>query len=155
MTEVQINRVLPCDCGCASHVRVVLYEPKCVKYLHVRIDAEAGYAILGELNGLTSSCTEGLDLLKSVFSAVGFQAERLIFCNKGQKWSVSLQVRLWNETREVAVEPCSGLLAACRLKVPVFVRSSEEQEPPVEDLPAVYQPLMEELDLDRLEQGQG
>jgi bifunctional DNase/RNase len=140
---------MPCDCGCASHVRLLLYDPDGKQYFQVRIDAAVGQAVLAELNGLSSAHAEGVDLLKAAFDALGARPERLVLRIDGQKLSVRLYMRSGRGSCEAAPEPCYALLAACRMKIPIHIQALPDATRP-EEIPEVYHDLLETLPLDGL-----
>ncbi len=145
--EVAIIGVSACECP--SHARVVLRDEARGRNLQVRIHADAGQAMLAEMAGLASTRSAMVDLLGDVLSRAGACAERLTLCCSRGRLCAKLSVRATGSAGDddLMVEPCEALLAAYRLRLPVFV-----EEEPSDDagVPEIYRELVESLDLSGL-----
>jgi bifunctional DNase/RNase len=143
--EVAIIGVSACECP--SHARVVLRDEAGRRNMQVRIHADAGQAMLAEIAGLASTRSAMVDLLGELLARAEVCADRLTLCCSRGRLCAKLSVRGPGsaEDGDLVVEPCEALLAAYRLRLPVFV----EEEAPEEDsgVPDVYRELVESLDL--------
>ena len=147
--EVTITGVSACECP--SHARVVLRDEAGARNLQVRIHADAGQAMLAEMAGLASTRSAMVDLLGDVLGRAGTRLDRLTLCCSQGQLCAKLLLFGPDAASEVAVEPCEALLAAYRLRLPVFVEEEASRDGArTAGVPPVYRELMESLDLSGL-----
>lgn len=149
MTPVEVAGVLPCRCR--DHARVLLRDRGRRRYLQVRVHAAAGRAILASLNGVADFHGYGLDVATAALAALGARMESLTLASDGERLDARLTLRQGREAVAVDLEPCNALVAACRLRLPIFVEEFREApavEPP---LPEPYRAFLAELDLSVLD----
>jgi bifunctional DNase/RNase len=140
MDVLSVARVMRCEC--AHHTWVILHDPTGERTVQVLVGADIGRAIAAELSELPGAHAEAFDLMRLVFSATGVSASSLTLRQDGEMIRASLNVRGLRGLAVVDVDPCNGLLAACRMKLPILVSG---QPPAGGGIPDVYHPLLESL----------
>ncbi|HEY8489740.1 MAG TPA: bifunctional nuclease domain-containing protein [Dehalococcoidia bacterium] len=149
MTPVELTRVLPCRCP--EHARVLLHDRAGGRYLQVRVHADVGRAILAALHGVEEPHGHGLDVLRAVLAGLDARAESLTLSSDGERLDARLALRAPGGTVTVALEPCGALLAACRLRLPIFVGEFRGPPPAADGVPEAYRAFLAELDLSVLD----
>ncbi len=148
--EVSIIGVTACECP--GHARVVLRDEAGGRKLQVRVNVDAGQALLAEMAGVPSTHAGAIDLLRDAVDAAGGCIEQLtIGCRRGQLCA-RLSVRSADGLAEIDADPCEGLLTACRMHIPVFVEEAEPGEIIGPDVPEIYREFVESLDLTGIEE---
>lgn len=143
--EVVIADVRPCECP--SHARVVLRDDAGQRKLQVRIHADAGQALLAEMAGMVSPRGALVDLLRDAVQAAGWALSRVTLCCRGGRLCARLMLVGADGWNEVDAEPCEALVAACRMKLPVFVDETSDDG----ELPEVFREFVATLDMSGLE----
>jgi hypothetical protein len=143
MEVLSVARVARCTCP--RHAWVILHDPTGECVVRVLVGMEIGRAIAAELAEASSPHAEAFDLLRLALVAAGSGASSLTLVRDGSSLRARLNVRGLRGLTAVEVDPCNGLLAACRMKLPILVGT-----PPLpdSDIPAVYHPLLESLGCD-------
>lgn len=143
MDVLSVSRVLRCEC--THHAWVILHDPTGERVVNVLVGAEIGRAIAAELSELSGAHAEAFDLMRSVLAASGVSMSSLTLSQHGSHIRARLHVRGLRGLTAVEVDPCNGLLAACRMKLPILVGTMPT---PDSDIPAVYHALLESLGCD-------
>ena len=143
MDVLSVARVMRCEC--AHHTWVILHDPTGERTVQVLVGADIGRAIAAELSELPGAHAEAFDLMRLAMAAGGASASSLTLRQDGASIRASLNVRGFRGLAAVDVDPCNGLLAACRMKLPILVRSQPASSG---SIPDIYHPLLESLGLD-------
>jgi hypothetical protein len=142
MIEVRICGVKPAECQ--DHVDVSLHAPEADRYLHVRIEGEAGRNLLAELNGFTTPCGRMADALSAALCAAGCVMRQIALRCEDRRLQATLTIETAEGPRTVDVDACAALLAASRHRITVMV--PEPARPPTSQLPPVFESFLETLD---------
>ncbi len=149
MTLVEISAVKPCECP--AHARIELHDREHNRKLRVRVHAPAGEAIAAELAGVPSARSGALDLLHDALAAVDATLESItIWHADGSLFARACALDAVGQPRQFDVEPCEALVAACRLKLALFVDEPEPRAPAAscDAVPEVYRAFVDTLDFD-------
>jgi bifunctional DNase/RNase len=147
-TPVEIQSVTAC--ACPGHARVVLHDRVRRRSFRVRVHAEAGQALLAEMNGLTGDRAPMIQLAADADEAAGGSIASLVLEPSADDVRAQLCVRDANAgERMIDAEPCEALLVAWRLKLPVWVELPQASAA-VSAVPEVYRAAIESLDLEGL-----
>ena len=147
MTRVEISAVRPCECP--AHARIELRDRERGRKLCVRVHAPAGEAIAAELASIPSARSGALDLARDALAAVGATLESItIWHDYGSLFARACAFDAAGNPREFDVEPCEALVAACRLKLALFVDEPDPPPAPASSsaVPEVYRAFVDTLD---------
>lgn len=151
MMELQVAKVLRCDCPRTDHALLLLRDREGARGVKVRVGAEVGRAIVAHLAGLTTVGTEVVDLLGAALRALDVQAEAVTLACASDALHAQLRLRTAHGALDVGVDASQAMLTACRLQLPIFVGEPAGTRAAAHDVPSVYRPLLETLDLGSLD----
>jgi bifunctional DNase/RNase len=145
MTSVEIQSVQAC--ACPGHARVVLRDPAARRSFRVRVHADAGQALLAEMNGISGDRAALITMMSDAMTAAGGRLDGLVI------QPVDDDIHAWlhvvdahGRERCIDAEPCEALILAYRLRLPVWVNISGRHDA----VPEVYREVVETLDLEGL-----
>jgi bifunctional DNase/RNase len=139
-TAVTIAGVRACDCP--SHALVIMRETDGKRRFRLRVHSDAGQAILAELADIASPRAALIDMMRDALSASGSEIDGVIVSPAEDTLTARLALTSADGDRMVDVEPCEALIAACRLRIPVFVDERAETA-----VPAAFRKALGDLDL--------
>jgi bifunctional DNase/RNase len=143
MTSVEIAGVRSCDCP--THAIVALREVGGKRRFRLRVHSDAGQAVLAESSGLASTRAGAIDMLRDALAAAGGELAGVIVAHNEDTLSAQLIVRDTSGEHLVHAEPCEAIVAACRLRLPVFL-----DESPAAAVPDAYRRALSDLDVSGL-----
>lgn len=132
-------------CPCAQHAWVSLADPTGEWRTRVTVDLEIGRAIMAELRGVGSDRPDALDLHWQALVADNARAVSLTLRDEDGGVAALLDVYGRGGPRSVPVDLCYGLLAACRLQLPILVDERDRALFGQTTVPAVYHAVLESL----------
>jgi hypothetical protein len=151
MPVLRVTSVSSCACAAGEHAQVLLREAGGAGGVKVRVSAAAGRAILAKLNGIETPCSEALALFHRTLRALEAEPESVLLACTDQTVRAHLRLRTARTALEIAADASQALLVACCLDLPILAGMPAQDGGADTDIPAVYRPLLDALDLGGLD----
>lgn len=134
-------------CGCEQHAWVSLGDPTGEWFARFTIDLAMGQAILAELRGLRSPEAGAVDG-EWAAPADGARPLSLTLRCEDDGLTATMSFASRHGPTTAPVDPCQGLLAACRMRLPILMAERDAGLVRRTPVPPVYHALLDALDLD-------
>jgi hypothetical protein len=153
MLMMQVSRVQECRCG--AHAIAELRDPTGDERIRINIDSAAGRALAAELHGREDCFAGSVDVLRAALACAGAYLERLVLRYRDARLTGLLLLRCAGGVRAIPVDPCHGLLTACRLSLPILFDGAapsprDRHDTPQPAVPDVFRAFLESLDYEGL-----
>lgn len=151
MIPLELYRVVPCTCGCGTHALALLRNRVNGDYMAVRVDCSTGRILNAALAGLTDEDHAKIaKLMEAILAAMGCNVEYVAMTPECPSGSAFVRLKVESRSREVPVSPCNALLISSLLKASLY--DLGDGRPPIAtEVPVVFHPFLETLDLDVLD----